>query len=329
LSGDAYYLHYYQPEYDHFHPLFTPAEQASFVHLKQIFKDEGGGIVSATLTLYFSVSDAETLPQMIRVVQDSSAMEAALKKTTYWSQDGWNRYQTARPSLEVALRALDRVGFAAYWEQNAKPKAQARIAELAPDLPKYNIIPAIERVLRFPLSSDRITVYLLNYSEPHGIRITGLRFLTHVKYPFRIVLHNAIHEPMHPPYDVQNNAVKDAIARLSADPLVMDKVQHHDVSLGYNTANGYIEEDSVQALEEIISEQFGAGRDSCDYWRQQDGGTHLLATAIYTDYKKALSENPEPYSTWFVHAIESGELLGSRLQNTVSSFAATCKQTSD
>ena len=30
LSGDAYYLHYYQAEYDHFHPLFTPEEQAEF-----------------------------------------------------------------------------------------------------------------------------------------------------------------------------------------------------------------------------------------------------------------------------------------------------------
>jgi hypothetical protein len=33
LSGDPYYLHYYQAEYDHFHPLFNPGEQAAFVQL--------------------------------------------------------------------------------------------------------------------------------------------------------------------------------------------------------------------------------------------------------------------------------------------------------
>ena len=325
LSGDPYYLHYYQAEYDRFHPLFTPEEQASFVQLKHIFKDQGGGIVSATLTLYFSASTAESLPEMIRTVQDSSAMENALRKTTYWSEDGWRRYETARPSLELALRALQRVGFPAYWKKNAEPKVRARITELAPDLPRYNIIPAMERVLGFPLSAGQITVYLLNYSEPHGIRITGLRFLTHVSYPFRIVLHNAIHEPMHPPYDTNSPGVENAIARLASDPLVMDKVQHHDVSFGYNTANGYIEEDSVQALEEIVSEQFGAGRNACEYWRQQDGGMHLLATAIYTDYKKDLAKHPEPYSAWFVRAVGSGLLLGDQLQNTISSFASSCK----
>ena len=45
LSGDPYYLHYYQAEYDHFHPLFTPEEQAAFVQLKHVIKDEGQGII--------------------------------------------------------------------------------------------------------------------------------------------------------------------------------------------------------------------------------------------------------------------------------------------
>jgi len=325
LSGDPYYLRYYQAEYDHFHPLFTSEEQASFVQLKHIFKDQGGGIVSATLTLYFSVTNAESLPDMIRAVEDSSAMEADLRKTSYWDEGGWNRYETARPALLLALRALNRVGFPAYWEENAKPKTLTRIAELAPNLPHYDIVPAIEQVLGFSLPSGRITVYLLNYSEPHGIRIAGLRFLTHVSYPFQIVLHNAIHESMHPPYDTNNPAVKTAIASLASDPLVKDKVQHHDPSFGYNTANGYIEEDSVQALEEIISERFGAGRNACAYWREQDDGMHLLATAIYTDYKKALAQQPEPYSSWFIRAVSSGELLGDRLQNTVGKFASSCK----
>lgn len=197
LSGDPYYLHYYQAEYDHFHPLFTPEENAAFEQLKHIIKDEGGGIVSAKLALYYSVVDDETLPQMIRTAHDSRVMRAALKKTPYFGDNGWMNYEKARPALETAFRALDRAGFPAYWERSARPGVEQRIAELAPDLPKYNIIPAIERYLGFALPSQTIAVYLLAYSEPHGIRITGLRFLTHESYPFRIVLHNAIHESMH------------------------------------------------------------------------------------------------------------------------------------
>jgi hypothetical protein len=320
LSGDPYYLHYYQAEYDYFHPRFTLEEQAAFSELKHVLKDENGGIVSATLALYYSTVDDETLPDMIRTAHNGSMMEAALRKTPYWSEDGWKQYNRVRPALEAALRALLRVGFPAYWKQTAEPRVERRIAQLAPDLPRYNIIPAIENLLGFALPSQTITVYLLNYSEPHGIRITGLRFLTHVSYPFRIVLHNAIHESMHPPYSYADSSVQRAVDLLGSDPLITDKVQHHDPSFGYNNARGYIEEDSVQALEEIVSEQFGVGHNPCQYWQQQDGGMHVLAAAIYVGYKDALANHPEPYSRWFTNAVTNGQLRGDRLKGTVDRF---------
>lgn len=328
LSGDPYYLEYYQAEYNHFHPLFTQQEQAAFVELKHILKDENGGIVSATLTLYYSAVGDETLPEMIHTAHDSSAMEAALRKTPYWSEDGWKQYDKARPALEVALRALDRVGFSAYWTQSSRLTAEKRIAEIAGDLPRYNIIPTIEQLLGSALPSNTITIYLLNYSEPHGIRITGLRFLTHVSYPFSIVLHNAIHETMHPPYDSNDPAVKNAIELLGKDPLVMDKVEHHDASFGYNSPRGYIEEDSVQALEEIVSERFRVGRSACQYWQQQDGGMHVLAAAMYIQFKQALAKHPEPYSRWFTEAVTDGHLRGESLKTTVNSFfsSSDCRE---
>src|SRR5581483_10222006 len=147
LSGDPYYLHYYQAEYDHFHPLFTREENAAFAQLKRVIKDEGGGIVSARLALYYSVVKDETLPQMLATARDSILMKAELKKTPYWDEEGWNSFDKARPALEIALRALDRVKFPAYWKQSAAPGIEKRIAELTPDLSKYNIIPVIERYL--------------------------------------------------------------------------------------------------------------------------------------------------------------------------------------
>jgi hypothetical protein len=322
LGGDPYYLHYYQAEYDHFHPLFTPDEQAAFVRLKHTIKDEGHEIISAKLALYFSVVSDETLPEMVRTVHDSSQMERALRKTSYWNDDSWRSYEASRPALETALRALNRVGFPAYWSANAKPRIEERIRELSRDLPRYDIVPVIESYLGFPLPSHTIKVYLLAYSEPHGIRITGLQFLTHVSYPFRIVLHNAIHESMHPPYHADDAKVHEAIEMLGKDSLVLDKVQHHDPSFGYNTAPGYIEEDSVQALEQLVSEKFGVDHNACKYWREQDAGMHVLAAAMYVGYKKIESEKPEPYSRWFRGAVESGWLRGARLKDTIDSFFA-------
>ncbi len=322
LSGDPYYLEYYRAEYEHFHPLFTAEENSAFEQLKHVIKYQGNDIISAKLALYYSVVDDETIPEMIRTAHDSSAMKIGLQKTEYWSDEGWKNYEEAQPALEAALKALHRVGFAGYWEQTAKPKIEKRIAELAPELPKYNIVPVIERILGFPLPSDRVTVYLLAYSEPHGIRISGLRFLTHVSYPFEIVLHNAIHESMHPPYDANEPAVREAIELLGHDPVIVDKVKNHDPSFGYNTAPGYIEEDSVQALEEIVSEKFGVGRNARDYWKEQDGGMHVLATAIYVEYKQELASTGQPYGKWFVAAVKYGDLRGTKLQSAIKGFSS-------
>ena len=88
LSGDPYYLHYYQAEYDHFNPRFNPEERESFRQLKTIIKEGRGGIISAQLSLYFSAVSDETLEQMIQTARDSSLMRASLMKTPYWSADG-------------------------------------------------------------------------------------------------------------------------------------------------------------------------------------------------------------------------------------------------
>jgi hypothetical protein len=320
LSGDPYYLRYYQREYDHFQPLFLPEEQAAFAQLKHILKDTGGGIVSATLTLYYSAVDDETLAEMIRTAHDGSAMKRTLQTTPYWNPNAWRLYEQAAPALETALRALDRVGFTAYWTRTVKAKIDGRLGELTPDLPRYDIVPVIEQRLGFALPSHTITIYVLAYSQPHDIRLTGLRFITNVLYPFDIVLHSAIHEAMHPPYRLDDPDVRRAVMRLSTEPVIIDKVTHHDRSAGYNSATGLIEEDSVEALEQIVSEQFGAGRYARWYWYNQDSGMHVLAPALYVGYKESVARHPEPYSRWLIEAVADGQLEGSRLRSTIRRF---------
>jgi hypothetical protein len=46
-------------------------------------------------------------------------------------------------------------------------------------------------------------------------------------------------------------------------------------------------QDSVQGLEEIVYEQFGLERNPQDYWKNQDGGVHIMAVAIYVRYDQA------------------------------------------
>jgi hypothetical protein len=51
-----------------------------------------------------------------------------------------------------------------------------------------------------------------------------MRFLTNYSYPFRIVLRNAIHEMMHPPYDLAHDAgLRASLQSLRSDAFLMGK----------------------------------------------------------------------------------------------------------
>jgi hypothetical protein len=324
LSGDKYYLDFYQSDYDRLSPLLRPKERDAFVSLKRRIKDQNGGIISAQLALYFSATDAETLDDMIRVVKDSSAMQRNLKATTYYSDEGWKVYEESRADLEAAFKALKRIHFEADWRKQALPRVEKARTAIAQDLPKYNVIPSIESVLGTPRPTNKITVYLLYYSEPHGIKITGARFLTHYSYPFRIVLRNAIHEMMHPPYDLAHDAsLRAALQSLGTDAFLMDKVEHHNRSFGYNSLEGLEEEDCVQALEQILAEPLGMGGNPRRYWKEQDDGIHVLAVALYSLMKQQhFPDGHETFPIFLNRIIHSGALSNGRIEQLNREFFA-------
>jgi len=324
LSGDKYYLQYYQADYDRLSPLLRPEERAAFVDLKRRIKDENGGIISAQLALYFSATDAGSLDDMIRVVKDSSAVQRNLKATPYYSDDGWKLYEESRPDLEAAFEALKRIHFDADWQTAVKPRIEKSRAAIAQELPRYNVIPTIESALGSPRPTNKITVYLLYYSQPHGIKITGTRFLTHYSYPFRIVLRNAIHEMMHPPYDLAHDAaLRASLQSLRSDAFLMDKVEHHNPSFGYNTLEGLEEEDCVQALEQILAEPLGMGGDPHRYWKMQDDGIHVLAVALYSLMKQQhFPDGHEAFPAFLNRMIQSGALSHGRIEELNKAFFA-------
>jgi len=220
--------------------------------------------------------------------------------------------------------ALKRIHFESDWVSAAHAVAGEAIHNISADLPKYNVIPAVESVLGTARPTNRITVFLLYYSEPHGIKITGTRFLTHYSYPFRIVLRNAIHEMMHPPYDLANDAeLRKDIDSLGSDRFLMDKVEHHDASFGYNTLDGLVEEDCVQALEELLAERFGVGHDTREYWREQDGGIHVFAVAIYSLIKdRHFDSAHESFPVFLKRMFREDRLANGQIEQLNRAFAA-------
>lgn len=310
LSGDEYYLKYYQEEYDKIAPKLTPEAREALASLKHKLKDEGGAIISAFLTLYFSAGDDQTLDDMLATLRAPESLQEKLRVTPYYSEEGWESFLSVQNELQTILAFLKDIHYDAYWRENIQPKVTARIAEIGDTLPQYNIVPAIEAQLGTPLASNQITVYVLYYSQPHGIRITGTRFLTDLAWPFRIVLRNAIHEMMHPPYELAADpTLRATLERLRGDAFLLDKVENHNPSFGYNSLEGFLEEDCVQALEQSVNDRFGLAVDPRKRWTENDDGMHVFAVALYSIMKQEnYNEGGESFRDFLVRMIESGKL---------------------
>jgi hypothetical protein len=103
--------------------------------------------------------------------------------------------------------------------------------------------------------------------------------------------------------------VARAVAELAKDSLIVRIVREHNPSFGYTTVAGYVEEDAVQALEQVVSERLGIARPAAERWRLGDDGMHLLAAAIYDLMRETgFAKSGGEFQAWFTGAVTAGRL---------------------
>jgi hypothetical protein len=322
LTGDPFYLKHYQREYGEFEKRFSDPVKEALVHLNKAIKEKNRLIVSAFLSLYLSASDEETLDGLLKDLDDSEDMQSTLKETPYYSDVGWNLYESVRQDLITVFNFLKDIQFEAYWQKYIVPKAVERIKKINRELPKYNVVAEVESHLGVELPSHTITVYLLFFTKPHGLKVTGTRFLTHVDWPFAIVLRNAVHEMMHPPFDlVGDNELRSVLSSLKDDEFLMDRIRNHDPAYGYNTFEGFIEEDCVQALEQIINEKMNIAIEPHRRWKESDGGMHVFAVALYSVMmEESYNQKGETFRNFLIRMIRSEKLAPGKIKLLYDSF---------
>jgi len=324
LSGDSFYLTYYQKDYDSLAPKLTPAAKTALAEIRHVIKDQEHGIISAGLCLYFSAVNDSTLDQLLATVDHPQQMQAALKRTPYYDSTQWAAFVSLHDDLHTVLQWMKDTGFDNYWRSHMLPKVQKRLAAISGDLPKYNVIHADEMLLGAPLASDRITVYMLYYCMPHGIKIVGTRFLTDAHYPFEIVVRNSAHEMLHPPYALSTDStLQAAFATLKQDTFLMNRVEHHNPAFGYNDLDGFLEEDCVQAIEQMANESMGIAEEAHQRWKESDDGMHVFAVALYSVMKtEHYNAAHEHFRDFLVRMIRSGRLGAGNIRTLYDAFYA-------
>lgn len=280
-TGDPFYERYYPGLAAGLRQRLTPDARDALARLKRRIKDDAGNVLPGYLALYFSGAEHRTLADLRALVDSPAVLRAELLRTDYFSEQGWRLFEESRDDLRVILAFLEGDGFAAHWDAHMRPSAAGRIAELEPELERYDVLEGVQAALGAAAPAGPIRVFMLNYCQPHGIRITGTRFLTDVAWPFEIVVRNAVHEMLHPPYPPHGGGQRRLVEAVEGNAYVMERFRGHDPSFGYNSMEGYVEENVVQAIEQVLTERMEIGAEPGQRWRDADGGMHVLAAALY------------------------------------------------
>jgi hypothetical protein len=321
MTGDPFYRKLYATEYARFEHALTPGVRAALGNLKRKLKDKNGNVVSAFLSLHFSASSAETLGEMRNALENIDKIKVDLQKTVYYSKDSWKLFESVNADLKTVLAFLESAHFDIYWREEVRPLALAKSAEMTTFLTKHDVAPVIQRYLGRPIHRQTLTVYALYFAKPHGMKLTGSRFITDISYPAQQALRVAIHEQLHPPYDLAKDAgLKSAINQLRKSDFLMKKIRNHDISFGYNSFESYVEEDCVRAVDQIVGEEFGLREAARTRFKLEDGGMHVLSAVLYALMKQEDYRGEVSFRDLLLRLLHSGRLSNNNLTKIYDSF---------
>jgi hypothetical protein len=194
----------------------------------------------------------------------------------------------------------------------------ARADTLLQRFANVDVITEQERLVGRPLD-PKIEMNLLWFCKPHGVKIQGQRFIAPVMAPDNVMLLTAAHEVLHPPFDMRGAVARRCIAQLESDPLLRRILAEKDKDSGYNDTEGLFEEDTVQALDQIIQERLGFGQPPAKRWTQNDGGIHILAAAFYGMLKAdRFDQTGGAIEAWFDQAQARGRLAPASLHEAAA-----------
>ncbi|QSQ23556.1 hypothetical protein JY651_00800 [Pyxidicoccus parkwayensis] len=280
LSGDAFYARYYADELARFSPGFSANAVTTLQQLMASSKEQDR-LMGPFLCLVFSAGPTATLADLRGALANAETqLLPGFRASPYWDAPAWDWVLTARPALTRVLEALEVAGFPRFRRDVIGAQVEQRAAALRQRLAGVDVIAEQERLLGRKLEED-IAIDLMHFSKPHGIKVIGQRFLTHLTYSDELVIRNAAHEILHPPFDVEHPAIRAAMEVLQRDPLLTRIVADHDPSFGYTTLEGLFDEDTAEALEQLINERLGVAVPARERWRRADDGMHVLAAGLY------------------------------------------------
>ena len=144
---------------------------------------------------------AECLDGLVAAVADPELLVSAMRETSpRWNEADDRLFRSVRPALLAVLEGLRAAGLAHWWAEHAADDLRRRCGELRESFAGYDLVPLVEQHTGVCFDARAVELCVLRWAAPHGIRVTGTRFLTDVRYDADRVLNIAVHELLHPPW---------------------------------------------------------------------------------------------------------------------------------
>ena len=117
LTGDPFYVQYYEKEYEEFSKKITPEVKPVLEKLLQI-KQSTGIVLSAAMCLYYSAVPDSTLDQLIETTRDLSVLKQNFSKTVYFNENDWAMFEMLQEDVRTCFMFLKEAGFDVIWAGN-------------------------------------------------------------------------------------------------------------------------------------------------------------------------------------------------------------------
>ena len=320
LSGQPLYQQYYAADVATFAPHIPESIRTDLSVLWRSASDEGFGLLGPNLQVIFSGSTHDlSLHRLLTAIQNKDAsLLPSYRVSRYWSETDWRWFSQAAPRVEAIFASLIASGFEKFWRKRSS-SISTRTIEVQQSLEPYDVI-SWQRKLTGRNFDPAIDVVLLQFAKPHGIKVQGQTFLQSADYDTATTVRIAAHEMMHPPFDPAGSAAQAAIAVFREDPLVSRILRDHDPKWGYTTVEGLLDEDLVEALDQLISEILGVARDPAERWTKNDDGIHVIAAGLYSLLRDdGWAERGGSIERWLERAAHAGRLKPPSFHQSIAS----------
>jgi len=319
LSAKPFYARYYEAEIAAFKPRLSAPVLEAMMSL-HADSDAAGGLLWPGLTLVFSGGPVATLGDLLASLDAAeTVLRPSFQASVYWDDADWARFMAGRERLRLVLAGLRDSGFAAFRRDLAEAPAAKRTAELTTLLSGLDVIAEQERLLGRRLDPG-IEINLAWFCRPHGVKVQGQRFIAHVGASDQVMVLTAAHEILHPPFDMAGPTARACLGVLEKDALFARILAEKDRGTGYNDLEGILNEDTCQALDQIIQERLGyVMRPAAERWTRGDQGMHVLAAGLYGLLKAdGYDRTGGNIEDWMLAAARSGKLAPASLHTAAA-----------